>query len=204
MSLSVVLWFYDLLLKCIATEEFLRMNERQRVRSSSAHLDRWRKVKPTTARSEDVFIAELTTESKQNAAYRRDRGREVQCSLDLYFMIIEGGMAGTVARKKEQERQGGCVSFYECGIWRKLMLNISGVTQYLWRFCTFRVAVLKDQASLLVCPPRWLQTAHSRTWHQLVSLRGLSQGSSPPPEGTEALTCDLTPVVRAEGWQGRD
>ena len=150
------------------------------------------------------FHCWLKTESKQNAAYRRDRGREVQCSLDLYFMIIEGGMAGTVARKKEQERQGGCVSFYECGIWRKLMLNISGVTQYLWRVCTFRVAVLKDQASLLVCPPRWLQTAHSRTWHQLVSLRGLSQGSSPPPEGTEALTCDLTPVVRAEGWQGRD
>ena len=199
MSLSVVLWFYDLLLKCIATEEFLRMNERQRVRSSSAHLDRWRKVKPTTARSEDVFIADWR--QNPNKMQHTEETEEERSSAHWIYILW---MAGTVARKKEQERQGGCVSFYECGIWRKLMLNISGVTQYLWRFCTFRVAVLKDQASLLVCPPRWLQTAHSRTWHQLVSLRGLSQGSSPPPEGTEALTCDLTPVVRAEGWQGRD
>ena len=70
-------------------------------------------------------------------------------------MIIEGGMAGTVARKKERERQGSCVSFY--AMWHLKEINAKhfrGHSVSLKRFCIFRVAVLKGQASLLVCPPR--------------------------------------------------
>ena len=113
---------------------------------------------------------------------------------------------GRDSGEKERAGKAGWLCFF-LWMWHLKEINAKHFRSHsvsLKRVCTLRVAVLKDQASLLVCPPRWLQTAHSRTWHQLVSLRGLSQGSSPPPEGTEALTCDLTPVVRAEGWQGRD
>lgn len=70
-------------------------------------------------------------------------------------MIIEGGMAGTVARKSEQERQGRCVPFYS--MWHLKEINAKHFRSHsvsLRKFSIIRVAVLKDQALLLVCPPR--------------------------------------------------
>ena len=41
---------------------------------------------------------------------KRQRERGPKSSLDLYFMIIEGVMAG-MERNKEKEKQGSCASF---------------------------------------------------------------------------------------------
>lgn len=60
-------------------------------------------MKPTRARSENIFIVEDRIDTKCRIQKRR-RKRGPKSSLDLYFKIIGGGLAGTVERKRRKSR----------------------------------------------------------------------------------------------------
>lgn len=52
----------------------------------------------------------MSPHKRQNSEEIEERG--LKSLLDLHPKIIRGGVAGIVERKREKEKQGGCVSFY--------------------------------------------------------------------------------------------